>query len=147
MRWISTAAWSDNLRAIGWLMISSVVFVGLELIGKQLIAEDGMNPFQVLWIRALVTAIAIPILLRRSPLAVVRTRHPGKQAWRSILLAVASIAFFSSLAIVPLADAVAIVFVSPLFMTAIAFFFLKELVGWRRWTGSLPKPGNATFWS
>jgi drug/metabolite transporter (DMT)-like permease len=65
----------------------------------------------------------------------VKTKHLGKQAWRSVLLATASIAFFSSIAVVPLADAVAIVFVSPLFMTAIAFFFLKEVVGWRRWTG------------
>jgi drug/metabolite transporter (DMT)-like permease len=134
MPWISTAAWSDNLRAIAWLMVSSVVFVGLELIAKQLIAEEGMSPFQVLWIRAVITATAIPIILRKSPLAVVRTRHPKKQIWRSVLLATASIAFFSSIAVVPLADAVAIVFVSPLFMTAIAFFFLKESVGWRRWS-------------
>jgi drug/metabolite transporter (DMT)-like permease len=137
MRWISTADWSDNLRAIAWLMVSSVVFVGLELVAKQLIAEDGMSPFQVLWIRAVLTAIAIPIILRRSPIAVVKTRHPGKQIWRSVLLATASIAFFSSIAVVPLADAVAIVFVSPLFLTAIAFFFLKEVVGWRRWSGCL----------
>ena len=79
MRWISSVGWSDNLRAIAWLMISSVVFVGLELVAKQLIAEDGMSPFQVLWIRAVLTTIAIPIILRRSPIAVVKTRHFGKQ--------------------------------------------------------------------
>ncbi len=78
--WISTHAWSDNLRTVAWLMVSSVVFVGLELIAKQFIVEEGMSPFQVLWIRAVITAIAV----------------------------------------VPLADAVAIVFVSPLFMTVIA---------------------------
>ena len=38
---------------------------------------------------------------------------------------------------VPLADAVAIVFVSPVFLTAIAFFFLREAVGWRRWSACL----------
>jgi len=115
-------------------MVSSVVFVGLELIGKQLVAEDGMEPMQLLWIRACVTAAVIPILLRRSPRAVVRTAHPGKQISRSLLIALASICFFSALTVVPLADAVSIVFVSPLFLTAIAFFFLKEAVGWRRWS-------------
>tara|TARA_B100000676_G_scaffold313409_1_gene394358 strand:+ start:158 stop:1015 length:858 start_codon:yes stop_codon:yes gene_type:complete len=118
-------------------MASSVVFVGLELAGKQLIAEEGMSPVQLLWIRACVTATAIPFLMRCSPLVVVRTRHPGKQISRSLLIAVASLCFFSAIAVVPLADAVAIVFVSPIFLTAIAFFFLKETVGWRRWSACL----------
>jgi len=118
-------------------MGANVVFTALELFAKQLVAEEGMSPIQVLWVRAVFTLAALPILLRRSPLSIARTPRPGMQAVRGLLLLGAGLAFFFSLQAVPLADAVAIVFVSPLFMTAIAAFFLAEVVGWRRWSACI----------
>ncbi len=41
--------------------------------------------------------------------------------------------FFTSIATMPLADATAIFFVSPLLITAMSVIFLKEVVGSRRW--------------
>ena len=125
--------WTANLRAAAWLMAANVLFVGVEVFGKQLVDDEAMNPIQVLWLRALFTVFAMPFLVRRSPIAIARTNHLKMQLTRSALLMVAGLCFFFSLQEVPLGDAVAIVFVSPLFMTAIAFFFLKEMVGWRRW--------------
>ena len=129
--------WTANLRAAAWLMAANVLFVGVEVFAKQLVDNEGMNPIQVLWLRALFTVLALPFLVRRSPMEIVRTRHPRMQLTRSMLLLVSGLCFFFSLQEVPLGDAVAIVFVSPLFMTAIAFFFLKEMVGWRRWMACL----------
>ena len=125
--------WTANLRAAAWLMAANVLFVGVEVFGKQLVDDEAMNPIQVLWLRALFTVFAMPFLVRRSPITIARTNHLKMQLTRSALLMVAGLCFFFSLQEVPLGDAVAIVFVSPLFMTAIAFFFLKEMVGWRRW--------------
>lgn len=122
-----------NARAAAYLMVANVVFVVLELLGKQLVAIEGMNPIQLLWVRAVITISALPIILRVAPARIVRTRHPGKQAARSLLLLAAGLGFFFSLQQVPLADAVAIVFVSPLLVTAIAAVALGEMVGWRRW--------------
>jgi drug/metabolite transporter (DMT)-like permease len=129
--------WTANLRAAAWLMAANVLFVGVEVFGKQLVDNESMNPIQVLWLRALFTVLALPLLVRRSPIAIARTNYPKLQLMRSALLMGAGLCFFFSLQEVPLGDAVAIVFVSPLFMTAIAFFFLKELVGWRRWMACL----------
>lgn len=129
--------WTANLRAAAWLMAANVLFVGVEVFGKQLIDNEGMSPIEVLWLRALFTVIALPFLVRRSPVAIARTKNPGKQLLRSALLMAAGLCFFFALQKVPLGDAVAIVFVSPLFMTAIAYFVLRELVGWRRWTACL----------
>jgi drug/metabolite transporter (DMT)-like permease len=125
---------TDNAKAAGFLLISSGVFTLMELFAKQLIAYEQMSPIQVLWIRSVFTMVALPIMLRTSPLRLARTRHIGKQAARSMCLVAAGLAFFFSLYQVPLADAVTIVFVSPLFVTAIAALVLKELVGVRRWT-------------
>ncbi len=116
------------------MLISSGFFTLMELFAKQLIAYEDLNPIQVLWIRSVMTIFVLPIVLRTSPAKLVRTRHFGKQATRSLCLVVAGLAFFFSLYQVPLADAVTIVFVSPLFVTAIAALILKEAVGVRRWS-------------
>jgi drug/metabolite transporter (DMT)-like permease len=125
---------TDNAKAAGFLLLSSVVFTLMELFAKQLIAYEQMSPIQVLWVRSLFTLIVLPIVLRTSPIRMARTRHFTKQAARSMCLVFAGLAFFFSLYEVPLADAVTIVFVSPLFVTAIAALILKEMVGVRRWS-------------
>lgn len=125
---------TDNARAAGFLLISSGVFTLMELFAKQLIAFEQMSPIQVLWMRSVFTLVALPIMLRTSPYHLARTRHVAKQAARSMCLVIAGLAFFFSLYEVPLADAVTIVFVSPLFVTAIAALILKEMVGIRRWS-------------
>lgn len=123
-----------NARAAIYLTISNVVFVALELLAKELVAGEGMNPVQILWFRAVLTMAVLPLIARTTPRRLVRTAHPGKQAVRGLLLLAAGTAFFFSLRQVPLADAVAIVFVGPLLLTAIAAAVLREAVGWRRWT-------------
>ncbi|MBM3584302.1 MAG: DMT family transporter [Alphaproteobacteria bacterium] len=123
-----------NAPAIAFLMASNLAFVVLELFAKQLVAVQDMNPMQILWIRAAAAMVILPMVLRVSPLRLVRTRHPAKQTIRSLLMLAAGLGFFFSLQAVPLADAVAIVFVSPLLLTAIAAVVLGEMVGWRRWS-------------
>lgn len=65
-----------------------------------------------------------------------------------------SFAFITGLYYLPLADAVAISFAGPLFVTAMAPIFLKEIIGWRRWTAVLVgfggvlvivQPGSSAF--
>jgi drug/metabolite transporter (DMT)-like permease len=89
---------------------------------------------QILWIRGLVAVVAVPLIARLSPATLVRTSHPWKQVLRSVLLLAAGLAFLVSLYRVPVADAVAIVFVSPLLITVLAALVLGEGVGWRRWS-------------
>ena len=125
---------TDNARAIGFMLIASGFFTVMELLAKQLIAFENMSPIQVLWVRAVITVAILPVIFRTSPAAIVRTRHFGKQTVRSLCLVVAGLAFFFSLYRVPLADAVTIVFVWPMFATAIAAIWLREAVGIRRWS-------------
>ena len=66
--------------------------------------------------------------------ALLRTTRPGLQWFRSLLLIFCTIAFFTAIQYMPLADAVAISFVSPLMVTALSVPLLGEAVGWRRWS-------------
>jgi drug/metabolite transporter (DMT)-like permease len=55
------------------------------------------------------------------------------QFYRAVLVVIGTFCFVTGLAYLPLADAIAITFAGPLFVTAMASLFLKEIVGWRRW--------------
>lgn len=55
------------------------------------------------------------------------------QFYRASFVVMGTFCFVSGLAYLPLADAIAITFAGPLFVTAMASLFLKEAVGWRRW--------------
>jgi drug/metabolite transporter (DMT)-like permease len=73
---------------------------------------------------------------------------------RGILWIGATVLFFTSIRYLGLAEATALIFVAPLFITAISAVFLKEPVGWRRWSAVLVgfagvlvivRPGTAAF--
>jgi drug/metabolite transporter (DMT)-like permease len=90
----------------------------------------------VLWARfafhlAFVSALLAAMGRRVPP----RTRAPRLQAVRSLCLCLANLCFSAALIYIPLAEAVAIGFVSPLITTLLAARMLGEMVGWRRWLG------------
>jgi len=51
---------------------------------------------------------------------------------RSIALSSATLFFFTSIQVMPIADALAVFFVMPLIVTILSPWFLEETVGWRR---------------
>lgn len=61
-----------------------------------------------------------------------RTKNIGLHAFRALLLVVSNLTFFAGLAVLPLADATTLFFVSPLFITLMSVIFLGEKVGFRR---------------
>ena len=65
--------------------------------------------------------------------AALRTKRPGMQILRGLAVVFANMCFFLSLAALPLAEAVAIFFVSPLVVAVFSVIFLGEAVGPRRW--------------
>ncbi len=62
-----------------------------------------------------------------------KTRRPREVALRAALAALTSLLIVVSLRHLPIADALAIVFVSPLILTALSSLFLGERVGPGRW--------------
>ena len=56
---------------------------------------------------------------------------------RSAFLLASTVFFFAAIALMPLADALALVFVSPLVVTALSPWLLGEQVGIRRWSAVL----------
>lgn len=63
----------------------------------------------------------------------VRTRRLRLQIVRALLLVAMTFLFVAALGLLPLADATAINFLSPIVVTALSAVVLRESVGWRRW--------------
>jgi drug/metabolite transporter (DMT)-like permease len=109
----------------------------------------------IVWARyALNLVILLAWLAARGELRRVRTSRPGIQLARGLLLACATLIYFTSLTVLPLADAAAIAFVLPLFVAALAVPMLKERLDMTRlaaiaigFAGALlvVRPGSAVF--
>jgi len=85
---------------------------------------------------------------------VLKTSRLGMHLLRGACVVFANTFFFMGLATMPLADAVAIFFVSPLIITIFSVVFLGETVGPRRWLATIlgllgvvviVRPGTSTF--
>lgn len=92
-------------------------------------------------IAALRFALAVPLLacvvaVKDGPKAFA-VQRPWLQCARGVMLAASSVVFFLSIFAMPLAEATAIVFVSPVITALASAFFLKEALHPRAWLASL----------
>jgi len=108
------------------LMITAVgMFVLMDATAKYLSRWYPMP--LIVWARyAANLAVLLAFLAARGELRYLRTTRPGLQFARGLLLAVSTLLFFTSLSVLPLADANAIGFVMPLFVAALAVPMLGE---------------------
>ncbi len=82
-----------------------------------------------------IVAITLTLLIIRfeGGLSLLRTSKPFQHLARGLLIAIANMTFYLSLSVMPLAEVVAIFFISPVLITALSVFLLGEKVGWYRW--------------
>lgn len=95
------------------------------------------HPFQITWSRQLGLLVGVLILLAIRGPVILRTRKPGLQILRGVLVASSATLFILAVQYVPLADAVAVTFVAPLIVTVLGAVILGEPVGIRRWTAAV----------
>jgi drug/metabolite transporter (DMT)-like permease len=116
---------TPSLRGI-LLMVAAVgTFVLMDTVAKYL-TRWYPAPL-IVWARyASNLAVLLAFLAARGDLGLLRTARPGLQFARGLLLALATLLFFTSLSVLPLADANAIGFAMPLFVAALAVPMLGE---------------------
>lgn len=97
--------------------------------------SGGYALHQIIMIRSVIAlSILCGIIMpMQGGLVLMRTRRLGMHLARGFCVVAANLFFFASLAAMPLAEAVAISFVSPLLITVFSVVFLGESVGPRRW--------------
>lgn len=101
-------------------------------------ANQTYEPLQMVWARYFFHMILLVLFLApKFKMNLVKTNKLGLQVFRSMLLLGATVCFFTALKYIPLADAGAMGSTSPLFVTVLSVFILKETVSFRRWTAVL----------
>lgn len=123
-----------SLAGVALQLAALATFVAMDTIIKLMTASFGVP--QLMWARFLFGLVTVAIALRIATGHVPwRSHAPGLQTLRSLILAACNWLFTTALIYIPLADATAVGFASPLFTVALAAVWLGERVGWRRWAG------------
>lgn len=77
---------------------------------------------------------AVPILIWQKDFGELSWSSIRFHAIRGSILALSMITFVATLRVMEVADAIAIFFVEPIMLTILSSIFLKETIGWRRYT-------------
>jgi drug/metabolite transporter (DMT)-like permease len=116
------------------LTVLSIFLFSMMDVGAKYLAERHA-PLQVVWARYVSQCFWAFLLLAPSVPRLMRTDRLGLPVLRSIFMFGATFCFFTAVAMMPLAEAIAIFEIAPLIITGLAFVVLKEPVGPRRLTG------------
>ena len=122
----------DIVLAIFLTVVGGGVLAMMDAISKEL--TNSFPVIQVVWSRYFFHAVIVIIyLLMCHPRSIFKSKQPKIQLQRSFLLFVATLAMYTSLKYLPLADAAAVQFFAPVLVTILSSVFLKEKIGMRRY--------------
>jgi drug/metabolite transporter (DMT)-like permease len=120
------------VRGALWMCAAATAFALMVTLVRQL--TDGLHPLQVVFFRtAFGLAAMLPWLLGRG-FGVLRTGHLRRHLLRASIGMFAMVGWFSTLSLMPLAEATALSFTAPLFTSVLAVLVLGEVMRLRRWS-------------
>lgn len=143
----------SSLRSIALLVGASISFALLDSIAKYL--SQTHHPMLVAWARYVFhVAVMAAVYLPRMGRTLVRTRRPMLQCLRGACLGISSVCFFSGVALMPQAEATAIMSIAPILVTVGAVLWLGERAPRGTWWSLaasfagvllIVRPGGALF--
>lgn len=117
------------LLALGGAVVFSVNDMAFKLL------SGDYALYQVVMVRSIIGLIFLGALIAATGarFGQLRTRRPRRHALRVMVVLISNATYFMGLAAMPLADAVALAFVAPVFITLLSIVMLGEKVGPHRW--------------
>lgn len=127
------------IRAVFFVVTACAFFAGANTFAKAAQAMGAgpeLHPFQIAFARfGFGFLTLLPFILRSGP-SVFRTAIPMRHVLRVVFGAAGVAGSFTAVGLMPLADALAIAWTSPIFAMVFALLFLKERVVAVRWLGA-----------
>lgn len=112
---------------------SVVLFSGMTACVKKLGQDIPIG--QVIFVRGVISAVVLALIAWRTEgLHLLTTRNLRSHALRSFAGTASMFCLFAGVTMIPLADATAISFTAPMFLTVLAMVFLGERIHRFRWT-------------
>lgn len=121
--------------AIAQVIAGVILFSLSDAMAKYL--RETLPSVEIAWLRYVVFVLFGVGLAGRRRFAGAWSRRPALQILRGVTLLSSAVLFIAGLSHLQMAEASAISFVSPAFITALSVFFLGEQVGVRRWAATL----------
>jgi drug/metabolite transporter (DMT)-like permease len=123
----------QRLIGIGLMCAAVLCFACLDAMAKYLVGHlDTVQVVAMRFISAFLVALIVSNPLTRPGL--LRTRRPGLQIVRGLMLVSTTVFNFFAFRYLQLDEALAILFSTPFLVAMLAGPVLGEWVGWRRWT-------------
>lgn len=128
------ATFPPPLKGALWMVAGCSGLGGMNVLVRYISTE--VHPFEIAFFRNLGQLVfMLPWLMSQGFLAM-RTQRLGAHVIRSLLGLAAMLCWFTTLSIMPVAEATALSFTVPLFATVGAALFLRETVRLRRWSAT-----------
>jgi len=126
---------SARLAGIALMLVSVGMFAFGDTLGKYIVATYSVGQLMLLRACAALLLMAPSIWRQRHEFG--RMERPWLQLLRILLSTFEIAAFFLATVYLPLTDVVTYYLATPIFVTALSAIFLREQVGWRRWSAVL----------
>ena len=124
------------VRGIGFAVLSYASFSTADAIIK--LASDRFAVFQIAFSVALFALLPVLFLTRgQGGLRALMPKRWPLVALRGGLTALCGLLAWRGFAVLPLAEAYAILFAAPILITILSVVLLREEVGWRRWSAQV----------
>jgi len=122
---------SNSRLGILYMIGGMFLFAAVDAQAKYL--TQTMHPVQIIWFRQLGLALGIIILVFYKGPGILNTQQLPLQVLRGSLAVCSALLFVYAIKYAALADAVAVSFVAPFFLTLLGALVLGETVNIRRW--------------
>ena len=117
------------------MMVSCAFLSGVAALGRH-VALEGVPTFQTVFLRLAFALLCFAPLLWHRGAEMLHTQHMRLYSVRVLVGLCGMTLWFAALAHIPVGEVTAIGFLAPIFGTVGAVLFLRERVGWRRWSAT-----------
>lgn len=126
---------SQYVRSAFWAVLAAVSFAIMMTSVRHM--DGKFDAFEIVLFRALVGLFMVIPLVSRSGFGALKTTRMPLHIVRTLFALFAMATLYYALADIPVAQAIALTFLIPLFTTIAAGVVLRESVGIHRWTATL----------
>ncbi|GJL83029.1 MAG: hypothetical protein DHS20C01_26630 [marine bacterium B5-7] len=116
-----------TVKGLGWIMLSGIVFVTFLVIVR--LVGTGLHSAQTAFIRYLISVLLLSPFVYRRGLVVFYTNRLKRHILRAVLHSVGVMLWFYAITTMPIAEATALSYATPIFVIIGASLFLGEHLG------------------
>jgi len=135
---LSQNSWFNSkgyLQGIFWMIVVCFISNSNDILIKHV--GSRLSGAEIAFFRFFFsTIVLLPFMAFKGKTAFI-SRYPGAQCARALLLMLAMAPWCYGVAALPLTLATTLAFTTPFFVLPLARVFLKESVGWQRWSATL----------